>query len=88
MTKRIKRLIIDIEYEDVPELVPVFPAPSYPTIPFEPWTPQLQKSSCPKCGLVLEQVMMYCCPDIRCPVGLGSPSCYYSPSYVSCSVNT
>lgn len=27
---------------------------------------------CPKCGLELHRMMMYCCPNTLCPTGLGS----------------
>jgi hypothetical protein len=26
--------------------------------------------TCPKCGIVLGNKMMYCCPHFHCPVGL------------------
>lgn len=31
--------------------------------------------TCPKCGITLEKVMMYSCPNESCPTGLGSIAC-------------
>ena len=40
------------------------------------WTkPQPPVNQCSKCGLKLEGVMGYCCPQPGCPTGLGSPYC-------------
>lgn len=30
---------------------------------------------CPKCGLKLEGVMSYCCPNVECPTGMGPVMC-------------
>ena len=59
----------------------------YPTVspgyipwvmPYQPWTvpntPPMA-SQCPKCGLKLEGVMSYCCPNAECPTGLGPVTC-------------
>lgn len=46
-------------------------------IEYPDWKPfrQVQSSSCLKCGLKLDQVMGYCCPDSKCPCGLGPVMC-------------
>ena len=38
--------------------------------PISPWTVEY-KSSCPKCGLELSNVMNYFCSSNDCPIGLG-----------------
>lgn len=57
------------------------------SIPKSPWDvvePQIPdhefpkfeiKPECSKCGLKLEKVMGYCCPQSQCPCGLGSTVC-------------
>lgn len=37
----------------------------------DPWHPR----TCVKCGLKLEGVMGYCCPDMQCPTGMGPVMC-------------
>jgi hypothetical protein len=37
--------------------------------------PQQPANTCPKCGLKLEGVMGYCCPNAGCPTGLGPVMC-------------
>jgi hypothetical protein len=32
--------------------------------------PGWRDPECPKCGIVLGNKMMYCCPHAHCPVGL------------------
>jgi hypothetical protein len=39
------------------------------------WPHQPPENKCSKCGLKLEGVMGYCCPNPGCPTGLGSPTC-------------
>ncbi len=52
------------------------------TEPHNPWEPKItpmtptspwlhQSKSCSKCGLNLEGVIGYVCPNVDCPVGLG-----------------
>lgn len=38
-------------------------------------TPTTDRPTCPKCDLVLENVMMYVCMNEGCPTGLGSLNC-------------
>lgn len=35
------------------------------------WNPH----TCPKCGIQLDRVMGYCCPNIFCPTGMGPVTC-------------
>lgn len=44
------------------------PLPPTPNTWFDPKT-------CPKCGLKLEGVMGYCCPQPYCPTGMGPVMC-------------
>ncbi len=37
-----------------------------------PWN---ETQRCTKCGLKLEGVMGYCCPNVGCPTGLGPVMC-------------
>lgn len=46
---------------------PVLP----PYVPYDPFTPT--KSHCSKCGIELNDVMMYSCSRADCPTGLGGP---------------
>lgn len=49
---------------------------SYPWYPADPWYPHRDYyGHCPSCGLKLEAVMGYCCPNAKCPVGLGPTIC-------------
>lgn len=63
-----------------PPLPPIVaPTPYAPwTMPYQPWTtpnhPPMA-NNCPKCGLKLEGVMGYCCPNAGCPTGLGPVTC-------------
>lgn len=41
--------------------------------PIVPWYDQ--KNKCPKCGLVCEGAMGYCCPNNPCPMGMGGVTC-------------
>lgn len=45
----------------------------------QPWTTPYKEytlaNSCSKCGLKLDQTMGYCCPDAKCPCGLGPVMC-------------
>ncbi len=54
------RIIFDFEGERL-ELKPV----AAPTV-----KPSWQDPACPKCGIILGNKMMYCCPHTHCPVGL------------------
>lgn len=67
---------------------PLYPPVTQPEVqPFKPWYPQpydpiypddytgVSKSVCPKCGLTLEPVMGYVCPQPGCPTGLGGTYC-------------
>ena len=54
----------------------------YPPLPpvIAPWIPPYQPhtttwNQCAKCGLKLEGVMSYCCPNPQCPTGLGPVTC-------------
>ena len=38
-----------------------------PVVPMQPGP-----RSCPTCGISLDGVLSYCCPNPRCPTGLGS----------------
>lgn len=42
-----------------------------------PSQPVEEKPKCPKCGIVLESVMMYACMNEGCPTGLGGLNCQY-----------
>jgi hypothetical protein len=44
-----------------------------PYIPSDPYTPTFTK--CSKCGLNLEKVMGYVCPNNPCPCGMGGVYC-------------
>lgn len=44
--------------------------PIWPTVPKNP-----EYNLCPKCGLKLEGVMGYVCPQAQCPTGLGGAWC-------------
>lgn len=44
-------------------------------IPTIPVRPAYAANLCPKCGITLENVMMYCCPHHDCPTGLGPIMC-------------
>lgn len=47
-----------------------------PTIPpFKPSEPVFFDNLCPKCDIKLEGVMGYCCPQPKCPTGLGGVWC-------------
>lgn len=48
------------------DLIGKLPMPTYPN--------QLG-SVCPKCGLKMDGVMGYVCPNYPCPTGLGGASC-------------
>ncbi len=45
----------------IPPLPPGFPNPD----------PNPPVAQCGECGLVLHRFMGYCCPNVRCPCGLG-----------------
>lgn len=45
-----------------------------PMVPTSPWI-HPQPITCGKCGLKLDGVMGYSCPDIGCPAGLGPVMC-------------
>lgn len=53
------------------------PMPSTPWNPSQPYGPLINtpKQSCPKCGITLDKVMGYCCPNNPCPTGLGGVYC-------------
>lgn len=45
------------------------------------WTkPQQPVNRCSKCGLKLEGVMGYCCPNVGCPTGMGPVMCMSVPT--------
>lgn len=52
--------------------IPVLTEPAYPAP--QPSTPGWF-GNCPTCGLKLNQVMGYCCPNPGCPTGLGPVTC-------------
>lgn len=45
--------------------------------PYLPKWPEYPQSDhrCPKCGIKIEGVMGYCCPQVSCPCGLGGVTC-------------
>ena len=47
-----------------------YESPFTPQIPY--WT---EVTSCPTCGLQFSGVMGYCCPNTKCPTGLGPVMC-------------
>jgi hypothetical protein len=53
--------------------VPIIPPlpPDYP----KPTEPNPVVAKCGECGLCIRQVMMYYCPNPRCPTGLGGIRC-------------
>lgn len=51
------------------------PLPGTYTWPFEPKPWAEIVNNCPKCGLQLNTVMGYCCPQPYCPTGLGGSMC-------------
>lgn len=52
----------------MPQIPQVDPSKAKPMVPLVPvWS-----TDCPKCGLECKGVMGYCCPDNKCPMGLGS----------------
>ena len=56
-----------------PPFVPPTPYIPYPPpIPADFWP---KASGCPKCGIDLNHVMGYCCPNMECPTGLGPVWC-------------
>lgn len=46
-------------------------------IEYPEWKPSkvVKSTFCSKCGLKLDQVLGYCCPDAKCPCGLGPVMC-------------
>jgi hypothetical protein len=61
--------------------IPWGPIPNSPSFGFEP-------AKCAKCGLKMEGVMMYVCPQGgNCPTGLGGFSCSVDP-HATISRNT
>lgn len=68
-----KHELIGVELlDDVPEkqyIPPMEPIMPNPIFPME------QKNTCPTCGIELSEVMMYCCPRIDCPCGMGPVVC-------------
>lgn len=43
--------------------------------PYNPNYPGVGQTKCPKCGIVLDQVMSYTCMYNDCPAGLGPTMC-------------
>lgn len=54
---------------------PEFDIPPY--VPVSPYNPPREwpHRQCSKCGLSLEGVMAYSCPNADCPTGLGPTTC-------------
>lgn len=65
--KELENRVILLESYRVVDNLPNVPWP-FPSLEF-------MVSSCPKCGLALNKIMHYCCPNFDCPVGLG-PTMY------------
>lgn len=65
----------DGTYEDMS--VYTSPMPSVPLNPqpYNPFPTMEPKQHCPKCGLKLEGVMGYVCPNNPCPTGMGGVWC-------------
>lgn len=53
------------------------PVEIYDKNPYRPPDPykDVKKATCPKCGLKLEDIMMYVCSNNGCPTGLGGTYC-------------
>lgn len=76
MTTKMK---FDFEYKDIQKI-------DYPPGPYEPNIPpiwNLPKNQCPKCGMILTDVMGYVCSSPDCPTGFGSPFCKDSSEIIS-----
>ena len=55
---------------------PTTTLPGIPTYPIDQIPPIKQwYGNCPRCGLKLEGVMGYVCPNADCPTGLGGSKC-------------
>ena len=70
----LEHYIRDLEYDKLWEnlqkklddIISDMPKPE----PMKPWL-----STCSKCGLILDGIMGYCCPQPQCPTGLGGSWC-------------
>lgn len=67
----IDRRLAQLEYDVMP--IKRFGSPTIK--PLTPPVPEDIFKNCPKCGLKLETVMGYCCPNTGCPTGLGPVTC-------------
>lgn len=76
--KRIVKIIYEYEDGTSDSLdIPHIGMPTLPSIPtpwINEWTP-IDYKHCPKCGIQLDKVMGYCCPQPNCPTGLGPIMC-------------
>lgn len=61
--ENIEKRLTALEGRQHPALIP-------PAIPIK-----YEENVCTECGLRLEGVMGYCCPNPRCPTGLGPTMC-------------
>lgn len=63
-----------IEPTDPKPIEPTDPIPVAPKDPnqVEPQDPNSMAFTCRKCGIKVQQIMSYFCPQNNCPVGLGS----------------
>ena len=69
--KKIVKIVTFYDDGTFTESVPYVGAPM-PNIPMNPSFPINQ---CSKCGLKLDTVMGYVCPNLDCPTGLGPVRC-------------
>lgn len=74
---KLERLLIDIELLkkriDAIEHSQRVTQPYGPTTPHQPF--QWPTNQCTRCGLQLDKVMGYVCPQPNCPTGLGPVMC-------------
>jgi len=71
--KKIIKIVTFYDDGTFTESVPYVGAPM-PNIPMNPTYPPYNPT-CGKCGLKLDTVMGYVCPNLDCPTGLGPVRC-------------
>jgi hypothetical protein len=70
LTKRVTK-IITVYDDGTTDIQDFYTAPMpQPSVPYYDI-----KNKCPKCGLVCEGAMGYCCPSNPCPMGMGGVTC-------------
>ena len=80
-TLLLEHYITDLEFEMViNKTIQRIMDKEEPPLPINPWKrngdiPPNPYTHCHKCGIKLDTVMGYCCPNLQCPTGLGPIIC-------------